>query len=72
MENKKRDLRDVKDILPMALSVVDMRFKRTGDRLSVGDIARYGIELLYASELEILRMQQERVVFNVEVISEKT
>ena len=72
MENEKRDLRKVKDILPMALSVVDMRFERTGDRLSVGDIARYGIELLYASELEILRMQQEKVVFDVEVISEKT
>jgi len=59
MRNEKRDLREVRDSLLMARAVCDMRANRTGDVLSVGEIARLGIEILYEGEREWLRLQQK-------------
>jgi len=55
----------------MALAVCDMRLNRTGDNLKVCDVARLGIELLYEGEREMLRMRQEKVVFDVEELPQK-
>ena len=69
--DKKRDLRELNDSLPMALAVCDMRLDRTGDVLKVCDVARLGIELLYEGEREMLRMRQEKMVFDVEELPQK-
>lgn len=61
MQKEKRDLREVRDTLQMALAVCDMRLNRTGDFLTVGEIARLGVELLYEKEREALRMREEEV-----------
>ena len=68
MQKEERDLREVRDTLRMALAVCDMRLTRTGEMLSVGEIARLGIEILYEGEREMLRVRQEKVVFDVEVV----
>jgi len=65
---EKRDLRKLKDTLPLALRCCELRLKRTGDVLSVGEMARYGLELLYSSELEMLRQNEEKKIFDVEVL----
>lgn len=66
--DEKRDLRKLKDTLPLALRCCELRFERTGDKLSVGEMARYGLELLYSSEVEMLRQNEEKKIFDVEVL----
>lgn len=72
MENEEKgekDLCAVRDSLRVALRTADLRSQRLGKNFTVGEIARLGIELLYAGELEILRANQERVVFDVKELS---
>lgn len=71
VDKEKRDLRELKDTLPMALCCCKLRFKRTGDKLSVGEMARYGLELLYASEVEFLRLREGRVDWDIEEVPQK-
>ena len=68
MERKEiegRDLRKLKDILPMALRACELREKRLGVSFTVADLNRLGVELLYSAEIEMLRAMQEKVVFDV-------
>lgn len=68
-EKKEKDVRENPDTLRVALRVVEMRSKRLGIEFTVGDVARLGIELLYAGELDIIRAQQEKVFFGVHELS---
>ena len=68
MEREKReekDLRDVRDTLRIALRTCELRGRRLGVELTIADLTRLGIELLYEGELEILRSQEEKIFFEV-------
>ena len=68
MERKQiegKDLREVRDTLRIALRTCEMRGRRLGVDLTIADLTRLGIELLYEGELEILRAQEEKIFFEI-------
>ena len=68
-KKEKKDLRETRDTLRIALATCEMRSQRLGVDFTIADLTRLGIELLYAGELEIIRAQQEKVFFGVHELS---
>lgn len=64
-----KDLRKKKDLLPLALRVVELRSNRLNVDLTVGDIVRASVVLMYECEVELLRTAQEKVFFDIEELS---
>ena len=65
-KKEKKDLRETRDTLKLALWTVEMRKRRLGlVDFTVADLTRFALELVYQAEVEILRAREEKFIFEV-------
>lgn len=73
MEKEKKELEDVREVLKvrdslrLALATIDLRYQRTGELMTVGELARMGLEIIFKGELAMVKEREKRQVFEVDV-----
>lgn len=73
MKTEKKELEDVREVLKvrdslrLALATINLRYKRTGELMTVGELARMGLKIIFEGELAMVKEREKRQVFEVDV-----
>lgn len=62
-----REVLKVRDSLRLALATIDLRYKRTGELMTVGELARMGLKIIFEGELAMVKEREKRQVFEVDI-----